>query len=257
MSLEKTIVVIGDMRIKDAIQKVFEDQGYQVKTHIDRSTYVHELADSHVSMVCVDADIEDWQYWVTAPKINPATRRIPIIMIVDETATVAPYLTTGADDYVRRSELSSQLSDLFLMYGRVMSPDMQEQLACECQESLPDLARQGIEKFNAGEYYRQHDLFEELWVATVGPVRDLYRAILQVGVAYFQVERGNRRGALKMLLRSIQWLNVLPDQCQGVDVAQLREDSLRVRAELESIADDEIDAFDRRLLKPVKWHKHD
>jgi len=55
-------------------------------------------------------------------------------------------------------------------------------------------------------------------MATSGPVRELYRAILQVGIAYYQIERGNHRGALKMLLRSVQWLAMLPDRCQGIDV---------------------------------------
>ncbi|MFW5771789.1 MAG: DUF309 domain-containing protein, partial [Phototrophicaceae bacterium] len=62
----------------------------------------------------------------------------------------------------------------------------------------------------------------------------------------------NHRGARKMLLRSVQWLAVLPDECQGIDVRALREDSYRVRAELERLREDEIDQFDRALLQPVK-----
>ena len=84
------------------------------------------------------------------------------------------------------------------------------------------------------------------------PVRDLYRAILQVGVAYYQITRGNYRGALKMLLRSIQWLAVLPENCQGVDVGQMRADANRVRAELEAMSASGADNFDRSLLKPVR-----
>jgi hypothetical protein len=83
-------------------------------------------------------------------------------------------------------------------------------------------------------------------------VRDLYRAILQVGVAYYQITRGNPRGALKMLLRSVQWIAILPDVCQGVDVKRLRDDSYGVRAALESMDPDDIAAFDPRLLKPVQ-----
>ena len=83
--------------------------------------------------------------------------------------------------------------------------------------------------------------------------RDLYRAILQVGVAYYQIERGNFRGALKMLQRSVQWLHLLPDQCQGIDVAQLRRDSYRVRAELQRLGPDGLAEFDRGLLKCLRW----
>ena len=117
---------------------------------------------------------------------------------------------------------------------------------------VPPLALAGVEKFNAGDYYAQHDLFESLWMQTESPVRDLYRAILQVGVAYYQIERGNGRGALKMLLRSLQWLSALPDVCQGVDVRGLREDSAQVRAELERLLPDRLSAFDRLLFKPLR-----
>ena len=83
-------------------------------------------------------------------------------------------------------------------------------------------------------------------------MRDLYRAILQVGVAYYQVTRGNRRGALKMLLRAVQWLNVLPAICQGVDVARLRDDAARVRVALEALPPDaDLSQFDRSLLGSV------
>ena len=78
--------------------------------------------------------------------------------------------------------------------------------------------------------------------------------MLQVGIAYFQIERGNYRGAIKMLQRSVQWLLILPDTCQGVDVKQLREDSFKVRAELERLGEDRLDELDRSLLKKVIYH---
>jgi len=125
-------------------------------------------------------------------------------------------------------------------------------LWCQCQESLPRLAQLGVERFNAGAYYAQHDAFEEQWMAESGPVRELYRAILQVGVAYYHITRGNHAGGLKMLQRSVQWFALLPDTCQGIDVRQLREDAGRVRAVLKSIAPADIDTFDRALLKPIR-----
>lgn len=81
---------------------------------------------------------------------------------------------------------------------------------------------------------------------------DLYRAILQAGAAHYQIERGNHRGALKMLLHSMQWLAILPDVCQGVDVRQLREDSYGVGAKLERVNPADIAQFDRGLLKLVR-----
>ncbi|MBK8020214.1 MAG: DUF309 domain-containing protein [Chloroflexi bacterium] len=121
-----------------------------------------------------------------------------------------------------------------------------------CADPLPPEAQEALRLFNAGEFYRQHDLFEALWRDTPGPVRDLYQGVLQVGVAYYQITRGNALGAAKMLLRSARWLEPLPDVCQGVDVAQLRADSATVLAELRRLGRDRIAEFDRSLLKPVR-----
>lgn len=125
------------------------------------------------------------------------------------------------------------------------------ELDSQCEGELPPLAVQAFEKFNAGEYFLQHDLFEEQWRETEDPVRDLYQGVLQVGVAYYQIQRGNHRGALKMLKRSARWLSALPDVCQGIDVQQLREDSGRVRAALEAMNPADIEKFDRSLFKPL------
>ena len=54
---------------------------------------------------------------------------------------------------------------------------------------------QGLELFNAGEWYAAHDLFEELWHETADPERRSLQGILQVAVAQLHLQRGNRRGA--------------------------------------------------------------
>jgi predicted metal-dependent hydrolase len=208
-------------------------------------------------MILVDAGDADWRFWVSTPKSSPATRRIPIVVAAEDADARRAAFIAGADFALSAAELTAQIQSLVQEYARVEDPARIEQLECECQEALPPLAVEGIAQFNAGNYYRQHDLFEAQWMKTEGPVRDLYRAILQVGIAYYQIERGNHRGALKMLLRSVQWLLILPDVCQGVDVRQLREDSFRVRAELEAIQPDDIAQFDCSLLKPVRMAAKD
>ena len=55
--------------------------------------------------------------------------------------------------------------------------------------------QQGLELFNAGEWYAAHDLFEELWHETADPERRSLQGILQVAVAQLHLQRGNRRGA--------------------------------------------------------------
>jgi hypothetical protein len=54
-----------------------------------------------------------------------------------------------------------------------------------------------------------------------------------------------------MFLRMRQWFAPLPDSCMGINIAQLKEDSLTVFAQLESLGPDRMSEFDLSLLKPV------
>jgi hypothetical protein len=220
--------------------------------YAERTNYIARLADDNAALMLVDHTLPDWKQWVTPVKISPATRRIPIVLIAEGASTHSDSLLAGVDFELPVESLAERLPWIVEHHARLPDPAQLRELECGCAEALPPLAVQGVAKFNAGEYYPQHDLFEAQWVQTAGPVRDLYRVILQVGVAYYQIERGNHRGALKMLLRSVQWLQLLPDVCQGVDVRQLREDSYRVRAALEAIPPAEITHFDRSLLRPLR-----
>jgi predicted metal-dependent hydrolase len=90
-------------------------------------------------------------------------------------------------------------------------------------------------------------------MAEEGIGRDLYRAVLQVAVAYYQIERANYNGAAKMFLRMRQWIEPLPDVCRGIDVAQLRTDSRRVHQALLALGPERLHEFDVSLLRPVKY----
>ena len=189
---------------------------------------------------------------ILSAKTNAATRRIPVVLVSDDADARAQAIQAGAERALAMAQLPRELPAILDELARVPSADWLAQLDCQCQQPLPDLAVAGAAAFNRGEFYAQHDLFEEQWMATDGPVRDLYRAVLQVGVAYYQLERGNYRGALKMLQRSVQWLHPLPDTCQGIDVAALRRDSYAVRAALQRLGPQRLDEFDRSLLKPLR-----
>lgn len=213
---------------------------------------VDNLINRRAAMAFIDAGRGDWQSLTLACKNNAATRRIPLCVVSDDGHTRARASASGAEVALSWADLDAQIGEIVADFARAPDSATMSQLACECREALPALAEQGLQAFNRGEFYHQHDLFEAQWVETPGPIRDLYRAILQVGVAYYQIERGNYRGALKMLQRSVQWLYLLPDICQGIDVAQLRSDSYLVRAELQRLGPDRLDQLDRRLLKGLR-----
>lgn len=88
---------------------------------------------------------------------------------------------------------------------------------------------------------------------TASPERDLYQGILQIGLAYYQINRGNYRGSLKMFRRGQGNLAALGEFLLGVDVAQLRADALAVEEELRRLGPDAIGKLDKSRLKPVPY----
>lgn len=128
-----------------------------------------------------------------------------------------------------------------------------EEITCACEGDLPPLVLSGLEMFNRGEYFEAHELLEAAWRNEPGPVRELYRGILQVAVAYYHLLRGNYTGASKMFLRSRAWLGHFPARCCGIDLDGFRQDYDLVEKHLLCLGPDRIRHFDRSLLKPVHF----
>ena len=122
----------------------------------------------------------------------------------------------------------------------------------DCSASLPPHAVEGIALFNTGKFWLAHEALEAAWKEEPGLLRDLYRGILQAGVVYLHIERGNLQGALKVYRRCRKWLALFPDVCCGVNVSQLRRDLDSAVAEAKRLGAQHLDEFDRALFKPVE-----
>ncbi len=244
------VALAGDPPWADQAQVALAARGFEVVRCPDPARYLDTLIDHYPGLILTDGEGPDWRGWIVAPKTEQGTRRVPVLAVVGSEERAAEAHSAGADLTLLIRDLG-RLPDLVQQHARTLDTATLDWLRRQCAEPLPPEALEGIAQFNAGAYYRQHDVFEALWMAERGPVRELYRAILQVGVAYYHLTRGNRVGALKLLRRSAQWFAVLPDVCRGVDVRQLREDAARVRAALQSDSSPQLHHFDRTLLRPV------
>jgi len=123
----------------------------------------------------------------------------------------------------------------------------------DCNGPLHPKAVEGFQLFNTGKYWQAHEALEAAWRAENGEIRHLYRGILQVGVAYLHITRRNYIGALKLYYRSQRWLQPFPAVCRGVEVARLRNEFEQAIRTMRSLGPDNLDGFDRALLKPVVW----
>lgn len=124
-----------------------------------------------------------------------------------------------------------------------------------CNGALHPKAIEGIQLFNKGEYFESHEELEAAWRDETGEVRDLYRGILQIAVAYLHLTRGNYEGATKVYGRSLKWTQGWSDVCRGINLKRLREDAKAAITELERLGKEKMGEYDMSLLKPIQWNE--
>jgi predicted metal-dependent hydrolase len=110
-----------------------------------------------------------------------------------------------------------------------------------------------VAQFNRGEFFECHETLEALWLAEKEPLRRLYQGILQVGVAFHHLRRGNYRGTMNLLRSGTAHLAPFAPECLGVDVDALLRAARRCQATLAALGPDRIAEFDPRLIPRVRW----
>ena len=65
-----------------------------------------------------------------------------------------------------------------------------------CTQSPSGELLQAFGEFNRGDWFDCHETLEELWVGSVGEIRDFYQGMLQIAVALHHWRGGNYAGAV-------------------------------------------------------------
>jgi predicted metal-dependent hydrolase len=190
---------------------------------------------------------ETTKFWLPVLRADPATRRLRCICLGE--TRYNDQANQLKLPFYEKTYLQAHLASIVASHAaRETNPDT---LADICSQPPPDLVLEGLRQFNKGDYYEAHETLEAAWMAETDPVRDLYRVILQVAVAYYQILRGNFAGAEKLFLRTLQWFARLPNRCQGIDVEALRLNAEQAYAHLLALGEANIAQYDRALLRPV------
>ena len=122
-----------------------------------------------------------------------------------------------------------------------------------CDEVPPDLFYRGLEQFNRGEYFEQHESLEEIWVLEPRPIRYLYQGILKIGVGFYKLRLGNYRGTVNHITGGIAYLQQFGDSCLGVEVARLIGDAQQVLKRVRELGPDRLVEFDLSTLPKVHY----
>jgi len=126
-----------------------------------------------------------------------------------------------------------------------------------CDEIPPALFYVGLEQFNRGEYFEQHESLEEIWITEPRHIRYLYQGILKIGVGFYKLRLGNYRGTVNHINGGIAYLEPYGDNCLGVDVARLIREAAAVRDIVVALGPDCLGEFDLSTLPTVHYERKD
>ena len=183
----------------------------------------------------------DWETAIQRCKLSPQNRQIPIYAFGShvDTETLRRARQAGADHAWARSKM---MEELVAVVQRHVHPPVRDVEGSA--DPLSRAAVAGLLEFNRRDYFEQHEYLELAWNEESRPVREMYQGILQVGVAFLQIERGNWRGALKIFRRGLPRLRELPAVCQGVDIVRFRAAAEAIHAEVTALGPERLAEFD-------------
>lgn len=124
--------------------------------------------------------------------------------------------------------------------------------SARCDAAPPPGLLAGIAQFNAGEFWECHETLEELWRPEPDHIRYLYQGILQIGVGFYHLRRGNWRGAVNKLRSGIAYLAPSAPTCLGVDVARLRGEASAVLGALDALGPERVGEYAAGRLPTVR-----
>jgi predicted metal-dependent hydrolase len=120
-----------------------------------------------------------------------------------------------------------------------------------CADAPPAGLHAAIEQFNQREFFECHETLEALWNAEPGPVRALYKGILQVGVGCYHLLRHNYHGATVKLRAGAAYLEPFASGCLGVDVRRLIAEAQALLAAVEALGPERFTQVDLALIPHV------
>lgn len=94
-----------------------------------------------------------------------------------------------------------------------MSPDLERKLYLE-----------GIQLFNAHDFFDAHETWEEVWRMAYGPKHDFYQGLIQCAVALEHYRRSNPRGVVSLYRTYRPKFKDLPPVFMGLDVTKFLAD---------------------------------
>lgn len=225
---------------------------------VETPTAFVEAIDRHfpvLGLVDLDAPADlmgDTVAAIARCKLRPHSRQIPVYAFGSDVGSgrFGAAHKAGADHVWARSRMMADLVDVVKIH---LHPPVRylEGWDESPAPAVREAVLMGIAAFNRGDYFMQHEHFEEAWIAEQRPIRMLYQGILQIGVAFLLIERNNWPGAIKTFRRGLPRLRDLPPICQGMHIGMLYAQAAAIHAEISAPGPRQMNQFDRNRFPKI------
>jgi pSer/pThr/pTyr-binding forkhead associated (FHA) protein len=106
----------------------------------------------------------------------------------------------------------------------------------------------GVVHFNAGRYFEAHEIWEEIWLRSVGEEKIFYQMLIQSAVGMHHFERNNWAGARGMHRRVVEKLAMLPRGYMSLDLAAF---ALQFKAVFKPLIEEGVEAPQPGIARPL------
>jgi len=122
---------------------------------------------------------------------------------------------------------------------------------------IPPMVALGIERFNQREYFEAHEALESAWRNAFDPNRIIYQGILQIGVGFYHLLRGNKPGAIQVLQRGLEALQNAPDRFYDYDLARLIRETQLLLNKIQRSSDSRLSVVEKESLPSLHQYFRD
>jgi hypothetical protein len=117
---------------------------------------------------------------------------------------------------------------------------------------LPGALQQAALLWRHRLFFEFHELLEGIWMDWRGPERRFLQGLIQLGVAFYHVERNNYRGAMSMFRNGLAKVAPHAPRYCGVELQEFPKRIARCREHVERLGPDRARDFDWSLVPPLQ-----
>lgn len=111
----------------------------------------------------------------------------------------------------------------------------------------------GMARFNAGDFFEAHEIWEDAWNGTSGRRSEFYRGLIQMAVALEHYRRLNGLGVRKVFASARELWADLPEVYMGLDLRTFERQMRETLADVLAARDGESVTLDTSRFFSINW----